>query len=83
MRFYENLSTIQENRQPPRTYYIPENPGACTSLNGEWEFRFFARDYDETPRQIGTIDVPSCWQSRGYEAPGYTNMVYPYPVDPP
>ena len=46
MRFYENLSTIQENRQPPRTYYIPENTGACTSLNGEWEFRFFARDYD-------------------------------------
>lgn len=83
MRFYENLSTIQENRQAPRAYCIPENPGACTSLNGIWDFAFYARDYDEAPQKTGTIDVPSCWQSRGYEAPGYTNMVYPYPVDPP
>ena len=29
------------------------------------------------------ISVPSCWQTLGYENPNYTNINYPYPVDPP
>ena len=83
MRHYEDLQRIQENRLKQRAYYIPENEGAMVSLNGIWDFRFFARDVDETPAATGQIDVPSCWQCRGYEKPGYTNVVYPYPVDPP
>lgn len=83
MRHYENLEHLQENRQKPRAYYIPENDGAMVSLNGQWEFSFYPRDYDDTPACVGTIDVPSCWQCRGYEKPGYTNVVYPHPVDPP
>lgn len=83
MRKYENLNYLQENRLPQRAYYIPENVGAYILLNGEWDFSFFERDYDEAPSQIGKIDVPSCWQTRGYERPYYTNLVYPYPVDPP
>ncbi|HBE12600.1 MAG TPA: hypothetical protein DCY74_00375, partial [Clostridiales bacterium] len=27
--------------------------------------------------------VPSCWQLHGYGYPNYTNVNYPYPVDPP
>src|SRR5574344_1047485 len=83
MRHYEDLQHIQENRLKQRAYYIPENPGAMVSLNGIWDFSFYARDFDETPAASGTIDVPSCWQCRGYEKPYYTNVVYPYPVDPP
>lgn len=83
MRSYENLEHLQENRQKPRAYYIPENDGAVASLNGQWEFSFYPRDYDDAPARVGTIDVPSCWQCRGYEKPGYTNVVYPHPVDPP
>ncbi len=83
MRKYEDLTYLQENRLKQRAYYIPENKGAYVCLNGDWDFSFFARDYDDEPMKTGVIDVPSCWQSRGYEAPYYTNVVYPYPVDPP
>lgn len=83
MRHYEDLQRIQENRLKQRAYYIPENAGAMVSLNGIWDFSFYNRDFDEAPAAAGSIDVPSCWQSRGYEKPVYTNVVYPYPVDPP
>ena len=66
-----------------RSYYIPENEGAMTSLNGIWEFAFYQNDFDEECCASGAIDVPSCWQCRGYERPYYTNVAYPYPVDPP
>lgn len=83
MRSYENLERLQVNRLRQRAYYIPENDGAMTSLNGLWDFAFYRRDYDDAPEASGQIDVPSCWQCRGYEKPGYTNVIYPHPVDPP
>ena len=85
MRMYEDLKHIQENREPQRAYYIPENEGAYTLLNGEWNFKFYNRDFDEkdTVKEWETIPVPSCWQIYGYENPNYTNVCYPYPVDPP
>ena len=47
MRFYEDLNHIQENRLPQRAYYIPENKGAYTLLNGEWNFKYYAEDFLE------------------------------------
>ena len=85
MRFYENPEKTSENRLSPRSYYIPSNAGAYTLLNGIWRFRYFARDVDiaENITHWDEIDVPSCWQARGYENPNYSNVEYPYPVDPP
>lgn len=83
MRKYENPELLQENRLSQRAYYIPENEGAYISLNGIWDFSFYSRDFDEEPQSSGTIDVPSCWQCRGYEKPYYTNVTYPFPVNPP
>ncbi len=83
MRKYEDLQHISENREKQRDFYIPENKGAYTLLNGLWEFSFYERDYDDAPAKIGIIDVPSCWQCRGYEKPVYTNVIYPHPIDPP
>ena len=83
MRKYENLQYIQENRLKQRAYYIPENDGAMISLNGLWKFDFYKRDFDDIPSASDSIDVPSCWQCRGYEKPGYTNVNYPFPVEPP
>jgi len=85
MRRYENLLQIQENREPQRAYYIPENHGAYTLLNGEWNFKYYKRDFDQEEMQVQweKITVPSCWQLCGYENPNYANMCYPYPVDPP
>lgn len=80
---YENPEFLQENRLRQRAYYIPENDGAYISLNGIWDFSFYERDFDDMPQSEGTIDVPSCWQCRGYEKPYYTNVTYPFPVNPP
>ena len=83
MRKYENLECLMENRLKQRAYYIPENENAYTSLNGIWKFEFFTNDFDEECSAAGEIDVPSCWQCRGYEKPYYTNVNYPFPVEPP
>lgn len=83
MRAYEDLQYLQINRMKPRAYYIPEGEGVKISLNGIWDFSFYNRDIDEEPAKTSAIDVPSCWQCRGYEAPYYSNSVYPFPVDPP
>lgn len=83
MRKYENLQCIQENRMKQRSYYIPENADALIPLNGIWNFDFYERDFDDAPAASGETDVPSCWQSRGYEKSGYTNVNYPFPVEPP
>ena len=40
MRKYENPAKTSENRLPQRAYYIPENEGAYTLLNGDWDFTF-------------------------------------------
>ena len=69
MRFYENPEKTSENRCAPRSYYIPTG---CTLLNGIWRFKYYTRDID-VQAQItdwDTIDVPSCWQVRGYEERG-------------
>jgi len=81
MRKYEDLKYISENREKQRAYYIPNG---YTLLNGEWDFKYFARDFDENLEgEWDKISVPSCWQLKGYENPNYTNVVYPYPYDPP
>ena len=97
MRDYENLNFRHENREAPRAYYVPyetlekaltgkkETSAYYKLLNGEWQFKFFPRDIDvpDVITDWDSIDVPSCWQTRGYSAPGYTNVNYPHPVDPP
>lgn len=85
MRKYEDIAYFAENRMPQRSYYIPKNEGAYSSLNGEWDFKYYERDFEEdyTEKEWGKITVPSCWQAVGYGNPNYTNVEYPYPVDPP
>jgi beta-galactosidase/beta-glucuronidase len=62
------------------------------SLNGDWKFGYFDRPSD-VPAKFETeefndtgwkkLPVPSNWQMHGYGRPQYTNVNYPYPVDPP
>ena len=66
------------------------------SLCGDWDFKFFgspaelcdftAPDFDMNAVGCDKLTVPMSWQNalgRGYDAPNYTNVEYPYPVDPP
>ncbi len=58
-------------------------------LNGDWDFRFYPHPadipdiLDTGSVRWDTIDVPSCWQFRGYDKPFYVNMRYQFPFDPP
>lgn len=61
-------------------------------LNGIWKFHyaendqktlgeFYKKQYNAT--EWDDIKVPSCWEMKGYGTPIYTNVVYPFPVNPP
>lgn len=60
------------------------------SLNGEWTFAWFSAP-EAVPeswrtsdlQQANSVRVPSNWQMDGYDAPIYTNVTYPIPVNPP
>lgn len=60
------------------------------NLNGDWKFAWFASPEAvpeswrlNDPENADTIPVPSNWQMYGYDAPIYTNVTYPIPVNPP
>ncbi|MBO5513882.1 MAG: hypothetical protein J5961_04755, partial [Mogibacterium sp.] len=58
-------------------------------LNGEWDFKFYPRPaevpsiLDTDTMRFDKLDVPSCWQFRGYDKPFYVNIRYQFPYDPP
>lgn len=61
-------------------------------LNGDWSFLYFDSVLD-VPEELvredteiagwNTIPVPDCWQCYGYDQIMYSNITYPFPVDPP
>ncbi|MFJ9556361.1 glycoside hydrolase family 2 TIM barrel-domain containing protein [Nocardiopsis sp. NPDC101807] len=74
----------------PRARFDGDAPSL--DLNGTWRFRmlpgapagtdgFERPDYDDSGWE--GLPVPSHWQLHGHGAPAYTNVVYPFPVDPP
>jgi len=58
-------------------------------LNGEWDFKFYPRPaqlpavLDMDAVDFDKIDVPACWQFRGYDKPFYVNIRYQFPYKPP
>ncbi len=62
-------------------------------LNGRWDFRWAPAPSAEpslaalpgfTPDdRWTTVSVPGHWQLQGHGRPQYTNITYPFPVDPP
>ncbi|SPN98631.1 related to beta-galactosidase/beta-glucuronidase [Cephalotrichum gorgonifer] len=59
------------------------------SLNGVWQFRHDASPLEaptwesQDPLTWDSVKVPGMWQLQGYGRPLYTNVNYPFPVDPP
>ncbi len=71
--------------------HSPERSPWIKSLNGNWCFKLLDSPLDTPenfPKNIDcddwtTIEVPSNWQMAGFDTPQYTNVLYPYPVEPP
>lgn len=81
---------------PPRS--TTSSDAVEVSLDGQWRFRlvpglaetttwFESVDFDDS--DWASVEVPGAWQLDGlpgetrYGAPAYTNVVYPFPIDPP
>jgi len=81
---YPDIEAARTNR--------PENTSYFQSLNGSWNFHW-AETIEQAPVEFQTpdydctdwdkIQVPGTWELQGYGVPVYTNVVYPFPADPP
>ena len=88
MPYFEQIAPAGGGRDP-RAFLRSDAPSL--SLDGDWAFRLSARA-DAPLDFVGEafddagwdrLPVPSHWQLHGYGAPAYTNVVYPFPVEPP
>ncbi|HEX9338078.1 MAG TPA: glycoside hydrolase family 2 TIM barrel-domain containing protein, partial [Pseudonocardiaceae bacterium] len=57
-------------------------------LDGDWRFRLFptaagSGDPAVDDADWETLPVPAHWQLHGHGRPAYTNVAYPFPIDPP
>jgi beta-galactosidase len=75
---------------PRRAAFTSDAP--ALSLNGTWRFHLSPAvtaapggverdDFDDSAWD--ELPVPSLWQLHGHGRPAYTNVHYPFPVDPP
>ncbi|MFC4947957.1 glycoside hydrolase family 2 TIM barrel-domain containing protein [Pseudonocardia sp. GCM10023141] len=75
---------------PARAWFRSDAPRI--DLNGDWRFRLSPGlaaapdgverdDFDDSAWDL--LPVPSNWQLHGHGRPAYTNVVYPFPVEPP
>lgn len=88
---YENEAVFRRNCLPTRSYFIPET---SQLLNGSWDFHYAltplaapepgaSTDPEDEPLAWGKLNVPGHWQLQGHGIPWYTNVQYPFPVNPP
>lgn len=82
-RYREFTEAIQLNKERSKGYM---------SLDGNWKFLFleapeFSPEGFETEKfdihSLDEIEVPSCWQLKGYGNMHYTDVLYPFPINPP
>ena len=77
-------------RREARTAFYKDSQKKI-SLNGEWDFKYVdapelsPEGFEQSWAREGwdKIDVPSVWQLRGYDKMHYTDVLYPFPVNPP
>ncbi len=82
---YQDMATALENSSW-------QNSPFYLSLNGLWDFKY-AKNVLERPTSFfksdtntadwDKIEVPSNWELQGFGMPIYTNIVYPFPKNPP
>lgn len=95
-KYYEDLHTLHVGTMENRCYYVPRAVNGkerSRMLSGEdWKFAFFPAveevpddfaDPGFEPAGFVNMEVPSCWQAKGYDHKQYTNVRYPFPYDPP
>lgn len=81
---YQNLDRAKGQEKGKCAFY--------QLLSGIWKFNYFDSLYEMHEeilekkydiQEWAEIPVPSCWHFYGYDKNVYTNVNYPFPVDPP
>ena len=87
----EAMTSDARYRQP---WLAPTTGNSYLSLNGTWKFHFAGKP-SERPGMTAffsdeadvdawnDIEVPSCWEMKGYDKPVYANVNYPFLDTPP
>ncbi len=79
------------NEQEAAERCLRKESSRLQMLNGTWDFKYYTsvRDLKDAPWEendpvsYDKLEVPSCWQMKGYDQIQYTNVRYPFPFDPP
>ncbi len=82
---YQSKAAAKKDNRADSAYF--------QSLCGEWDFHYYENLslVPDLTKEVDTsdfdkIDLPRSWQTllgRGYDVPNYTNVGYPFPLDPP
>lgn len=98
-KYYQDTNVLHLGTEENRAYFMPSSSlenaekeiyDRVQYLNGKWHFMYYGC-IDEVPDDFingntdgfDKIDVPSCWQTQGYDRHQYTNTRYPFPYNPP
>ena len=88
---YASTDKLQADVRYQKAWLTPEN-AQFLSLNGEWKFKYAP---DAAKRDTAfvnptfdvskwdNIEVPSCWEMKGYDKPVYVNVDYIFYDKPP
>lgn len=88
---YASTEKLQADARYQKAWLTPEN-AQFLSLNGEWKFKYAP---DAAKRDTAfvkptfdvskwdNIEVPSCWEMKGYDKPVYVNVDYIFEDKPP
>lgn len=89
---WEDHALLHMNRLDSHTDFKRPDKERIKSLDGSWKFLYleapeyspegyFCEELDDSGWDI--IPVPSNWQMEGYGKPHYTDVLYPFAINPP
>ena len=90
---WENEELLHIGRRAPHTdFRRSAGEELRVSLNGDWQFLYIRApeyspegfsDVDFADSGWDTLEVPSCWEMKGYGKMHYTDVWYLFPINPP
>lgn len=90
---YSSTEALLADARQKKPWLTPSG-AEFLDLNGTWKFRFVTSPDQRPDRDTffgdgadvsgwDNIDVPSCWEMKGYDHPVYANVNYPFVDNPP
>lgn len=91
---YPSVQAMRADAEYYKTPWVTPQSSRFLSLNGNWKFNFVdapekrpgEKDFYGDAVDVSKwedIEVPSCWEMKGYDKPMYINVNYAFPDNPP